>query len=335
MKTKKIKNLLSIMLAFVILFYASGCSNKSWCVKDENETLPVGVYICYMYSAYQTAQSKVEDTNKSVLKQTVEDKNGEDYIKDTALTNCKNILAVNSKLNELNISLTDEEIEEAKNSVSSTWSQMSKILEGYGISKDSFDIAIGITPVKYEKLFEALYSEGGTQEVTEEDFKNYFQNEYISYSYISKSLTDIDDEQKVSLEENFNNYAAKINDGSSNIIDISEEYKTSENLESSPLVSNVAKSDEIYLPDDVKDVLINLQTNNAQFVKTDSQYYLIYKDDISNSLSKLEDQNFKQQLLVTMKNDEFTSMLDETANSLNISINKSALRKYKPSMFVK
>lgn len=335
MKTKKIKNLLSIMLAFVILFSASGCSNKSWCVKDENETLPVGVYICYMYSAYQTAQSKVADTKKSVLKQTVEDKNGEDYIKDTALINCKNILAVNSKLNELNISLTDEEIEEAKNSVSSTWSQMSKILEGYGISKDSFDIAIGVAPVKYEKLFEALYSEGGTQEVTEEDFKNYFQNEYISYSYISKSITDLDDEQKTSLEENFNNYAAKINDGSSNINDISEEYKTSENLESSPLVNNVAKSDEIYLPDDVKDVLINLQTNNAQLVKTDSQYYLIYKDDISNSLSKLEDQNFKQQLLVTMKNDEFTSMLDETANSLNISINKSALRKYKPSMFVK
>ena len=66
---------LAAVLSLAIMASATACSgaDKSWAVKNDNLTVPIGAYIYNLYSAYQQASVQVEDSTKPILEQTVED----------------------------------------------------------------------------------------------------------------------------------------------------------------------------------------------------------------------------------------------------------------------
>ena len=83
---KVVKSGIALLLAVLLTLSASGCvsQNNSWSAKYDGETLPIGVYIYYLSSAIRDAQELVEDSETSVLKQQVEGKDAETWIREKA-----------------------------------------------------------------------------------------------------------------------------------------------------------------------------------------------------------------------------------------------------------
>lgn len=341
MKFKELKRVTAVVLALVMMLSASACSDKSWSVKNSDESLAVGVYIYYLYNAYYTASNQVTDSSKSVLDQTIENKNASDWIKDTALENCKNMLAVDSKMKELNLSLTDDEISKAKTTSSTNWASYGSTLEKLGVSQDSYYKATALLSAKYTKLFEAIYGKSGTKAVSDKDLETYFTENYVHFNYFTKSLTTTDadgkstamtDEQIQTVADQFNGYANLFNSGKT-AQEVADTYKADDALESAPLQENLSTLDSLGLPDELNSALQGLEVSKAVAVKSGTTYYLFCKQDVKQQVSKLADSDYRMNVLISMKSEEFFGIISDAVSAMNVSINDAVVKKYKPSMF--
>lgn len=333
---KIIKKLTVAFLSLALIFSTTACSDLTWSVKTDDNTLAIGVYIYYMSSAYSEAYYKVEDHSGDILSQTIEDKNASDWIKDTALDSCKKLLAVEKLLKDAGSSLTEDELATADSTTSAQWNQYGKTYESFGVSKESFNRAYSIYNQEYLKLFNSTYGPDGTKAVSDEELKNFFTENYINYSYISKDFVKDDseqmsDEEKSEVENKFNSYLDSLNNGST-MDKIAETYKADYSLDNNPLTSDVSKLDEnSTLPEEVSNALKEMESNTSKVIKTDSTCYLIHKGNINDNIDKLEKE--RDSILANMKSDEFSNMVKETSDSLNVNINQKAINKYQPSIF--
>ncbi len=159
---KIFKKIILILTSLILSLSITACSNMSWSVKTNDNTLAAGVYIYYMQTAYAEAYNKVENRYSDILSQTIEEKDASSWIKDTALNYCKKLLEVEKQFNESGLTLTEEEINNANSLTDSQWKQYRKTYEGFGISKDSFHRASSLFNQKYIKLFNHIYAPDGT-----------------------------------------------------------------------------------------------------------------------------------------------------------------------------
>ena len=74
----------------------------------------------------------------------------------------------------------------------------------------------------YLKVFNALYGEGGENEVPESELRQHIEDDYYDYEYFSAPLTktdddnksvDLTDEEKADLKETLEKYKTKIESG--------------------------------------------------------------------------------------------------------------------------
>lgn len=396
------KKFSALFLVLAMLSQLVGCSDKSWCLKDSSETLPVGVYIYNMYMAYQEAYYKVNEnyTNNLVgnstsstkfLEQTIDEQPVLNWIQDKAMKNTKMIVSIDENMKELGIDFTDEEEAAARQTGDANWQKLGANLQNYGISRNSFDIATGIMSAKYDKLFDAIYGANGTEAVPDNEISTYFSENFIDYSYIKKDvltgssyqivgseISELDDEEldyeldelledttlsettdstsssedssttsdsseseETTLSEDeenakkqFEEYENMIAQGST-MEDVDAKYQQDEELTESQLESATEDINSSELPQEVKDAYASIANNSAKTVKTDDAYYLIYKKDISKQLSKLDDEDFKRQVLKGIKDEEYSDKLESDIDGLDIEINQAAMKEYTPYMFEK
>ena len=342
----KLKKISALFIAIVISLSMTSCSLASWSFKTSDDTLSAGTYIMYMSRAYSTASTKVENSSTDVLKQTIDGQKASDYIKDEAKASCEKLLGLEKKFTELNLSLTDEETEQATQSTEQIWSYYGKSYEKLGISKDSFHRAYTLYNLKYEKVFDAIYGTDGTTPVSDEELKNYFCENFVSGSYITKSASVTDDtstdvsEETENIKNHFESYAQSINHSEKSFKDAVTQYMSDFSVETDPTVSKFVNPNSEYadssFPDEsILESLKNLEINKAESIQTDnSAFYLVYKENPEDKYSTLSDDE-KKTVLLDMKSDEFDNMLKETAESNNLKTNYIVIMKYQPSMFNK
>lgn len=170
------KKCLAAVLSLVMMVSATACSgtDKSWAVKSENLTVPIGAYIYNLYSAYQQAYYMVEDATQPVLEQTVEDQDAATWMKDFALRQTKSILVIDDMMRDMGLSLTEDELQQVSDQTDSFWGSISTAMTEYGVAKSSFNLAYADYYTKFTKVFDATYGPGGTEEVSDEDVKDYY-----------------------------------------------------------------------------------------------------------------------------------------------------------------
>ena len=197
------KKCLAAVLSLAIMASATACSgaDKSWAVKNDNLTVPIGAYIYNLYSAYQQASVQVEDSTKPILEQTVEDQDAATWIKENALRQTKSILVIDDKMKELNISLTEDELQQVSDQTDSYWGSISTAMTEYGVAKSSFNLAYADYYTKYTKVFDAIYGKGGTQEVSDADVKDYYVTNYMAFSYVLAPIIDMTTGTNLSEDE--------------------------------------------------------------------------------------------------------------------------------------
>ena len=308
---------------------------------------------------------KVEVTGSDTDAET---KTVEQYTYDSADEDTTRMIAIEELFLKYGLTLDDTEDEAARGYASQVWTTAKKTLEGYGISEESFTYCYADYNVKYGQVFEYHYGEKGDAYVDDDTLKSYFNDNYIGYAYFSASMADTDaegnsvaksDEEFAKTEDSFNSYAESINEGGKSYIDVAGEYAKDSELTYDPTYSGSVKKDDenTSLTAEVLDTLKNLDEGKASVVKTGedatTMYYLVYKPKYSEiedylstetntattkvgdiDINSLKSGYSRFTLINDMKGDDFKSFLKEYAGSLNIKKNETALKGYKPKMFV-
>ena len=226
---------------------------------------------------------------------------------------------------------------------------MSKELEPYGISYDSFRYCTSQYSVNYSALFAKLYGEGGSQEVSDSELEDYFIENYVDYSYIPVQLyeasTDeagesknvaLSDEKIADYTSELEGYVKDIDDGKS-YDDVVSEYTEKHELSQSPAVDNTEQLENVSAGDQIKDALKELGNNKAVTVKVgegdSGMLYLVYKRNSADSAKDyLESETNRAGVLNTMKKDDFEDYLKKIVEDLDYEKN-SAVDGYDPKMF--
>lgn len=348
-----IKKICTVALSLLMVFSISGCSDLSWIMKTQDTTLPIGVYIFYMSSAYSEAYNEVPSDYLDVLDQKVDDKYVPDYIKEKATDYCKKLIEVEKEFDERGLSLTEEELSQAEEATDAQWKKYGSIYEGFGVSKESFHRASTLYTLKSQKLYIDIYGEDGTKKTTDEDIKNYYLDNYTSYSYVAKPLyttetaesTDEDsdesqpqtrnltDDEIAQIEEEFNGYVSDMENGAS-IDSIDSKYKEKNNTDKG-INTYEENLEDARLQDEIKDALKEMPNNSARAIKITGAYYFVYKNDIANTLDKLSEDELKSTVRSEMNGKEFDDTLLSNANNLDIKVNQRAIKKYTPEIFRK
>lgn len=342
-----LKKAATLLLAAAMLLSAASCSgDQTWSVKTSEETLPIGVYIYNTYAAYQEAYSQTLDTSSSstsssldVLSKTIEETPATEWIENRALELCRLNLAVNQKFNEMGLSFTDEETESIQNDINTAWNQNKSFLESLGVAKESFASAYGWYSAKNSKLFEAIYGRDGTNALSDDEVEAYFTENYTHFGWFSKALTKTEDGQNTNMtdeeieevQKQFEEYAEQINNGGQSIEDVSSNYTTAEGLEKNPFSEYTEQVGNTSLNEELKNAINDLENGKAVAVKSGNYYYLIYKYNIQDSVSRLSEDNAYMNVVADMKGEEFTETIQSEAEALVIETNDGALQKYNPS----
>lgn len=277
---------------------------------------------------------------------------GRDYILNTAEQGCKTLLYTLEKFDELGLSLTSGEQDEVDNLATQGWSYSGSAYETLGVSKDSYSLAYAEFSAKYEAVFKALYGEGGEMEVTDDELKEYYTSNYVDYSYIpinlyktvestdddsdsSSSTTEaLSDDEISAIQDQMDEYSEQLSNGDKTFDEIDEAFMEWQSLDSSTATTSQELLDSSSAPQDIIDAVKELENNKATVITVGEGntaiMYLVYRGDISEHTSNLDDENTSYSVLTNMKRDEYNDYMDEQGSKLEVEVNEAALGRYTP-----
>ena len=208
---------LCVILALIVALSAASCSlSPQYSYKTDDVELPIGVYIYYLYNAYNEAQSLAQksdkydseegtyDGNKSFLQLEITDDDGktavaEEWIKDKAADYMNKAVAVYHEYNLLGATIDEAQESEYRKSYKDYWENgyeyygyaqpaLKETYEPYGIGFDSFFLVSVTINLMSDSVFDAEYAVGGPKGVSDEELHKYFEDNYTSYHYFSANL---------------------------------------------------------------------------------------------------------------------------------------------------
>lgn len=337
--------------------FGSYPNDYSWSYKDETSTLSIGSYIFYNYMAFFDASSRVENGTGDFLDQKLKDDDekewtAREYIKTTADESCKFHMYTNKLFKDLGLKLTPQQVTEYQTNADSMWTNVKPTMEQYGVSKESFVASYSESGVKLEAIFKAMYQEGGKKEVTLEELKKYYTDNYVNYSYLSMPLyTSTNDEEgnpvstKMSADEikavknNFQKYKDAINSGTSYEDEV-KVYMADYKVESDPTMTSTNILEQSALPEDIQKALKGMKDKEATYIVVGEDgeapmCYLVYRGDIQTEAKNLEtNEDIKYATLSNMKSEEFQKDMKEAAKKYKCEVNTAAIEKYPCEMFI-
>ena len=363
--------LLAVMMVFTCVF-ASGCSlNPEWSYKSGDFELPIGVYIYSLDVAFQQGHALAKElddydaTNDKWLDLEITDEDGNtavarQWIKDKAQEMCLKYIAIEQAIKAEGATVDSASLKAADEQSKEYWEvgqyaaygyimPMSKELEPFGISYDSFRYCTSQYSVNYGTLFQALYAKGGSQEVSDSDLKDYFNDNYVDYSYFQVNLYEAttdeagestnvalskDEIKKITSE--LEGYAKSINSDKS-YDDAVDKYMKANDLKESPSIDSTEILENSSVGDELKKAIEKLDNNKATTVKVgegDSAImYLVYKKNVKDYADDyLESESNRSSVLSNMKTDDFDKYLEELVEKLDYE-KSGAVDKYDPKMF--
>lgn len=342
-----LKKALAALLCAALCLSLSGCydANKTWAAKRGQETLPIGSYIYYLNSAYSEAMSKIP-SDTEVLKGTVDGQNSETWIREQAEDRLRAYFYVNRKFDELALEFTADELETLDGNTELYWSYYKSTFEDMGIAKDSFHRAFTEYNAKLRLVLLSMYDTGGELELSNEELENYFAENYFYYSYFSASLSttddegnnvDLTDEEKAALKTKLEGYVKSINSGDMTVQEAADAYAEDElgGADNSTYGEPFSAS-KTNLTDAMREALEGAKDNEAVFVELSSSYLVVYRLPVLVGFSaKLESDSGKDDLLIEMKDEEFSDYVVEQGKKIeDLTINTAALNSIKTSTVV-
>lgn len=378
----KIGSLFMAVLMALTALFAVGCTPISlkaqWAYRAGDNELPIGVYIYSLNSAYAKAQTYAKDQIKDYddktdkwLDEKIKDDDGKEqvareWIKEQAELMCLSYLVVDEQIVKENADVTDDMIATADEQAKQYWNagpaeyvQMGYYMpykdqfEQYGVSLESFAYCSTEYSTKHSALFEAIYGEGGSQEVSISELTQYVNENYSDYSYMfvnlfestadetseegSKNVALADADVK-KLKKELDGYAKKLNDGA-DFDDVMKAYMKANDIEEDPSTSAIEDLEKnSSLGDELKEAIKKIDGKGAATVQVgegdSAVYYLVYKRDIKDASGDyLADEENRASVLSAAKSEDFADYIEDLTKKLDFEANTAQLDRYDPKMF--
>lgn len=203
---KGLKRTLTTALCGAMILSAASCGSETkTALTIDGEEISAGIYIYYQMSALGEAESLLSEEQPDldmtaedfdITAYSVEGVSVDEWVKNDAIEHCRKYVAINKKFDELGLSLTSDENSEINEYVNGLWTEenvyaqyiygvdiIGEYYEQYGIGQQSFKNIYALS-YKQDKLFEALYGEGGSLEVSADELKTAVVDEYALVKYI-------------------------------------------------------------------------------------------------------------------------------------------------------
>lgn len=354
-----IKVLATAIIASIMMCTVS-CADTTWAVKTGEYTVPAGVYLGYLTDAYYTASYSVTDQNKDLFDQKIGDKKAADYIKDTAMDSVEKFLTVEKLFDEYKLSFTKDETKVFEATLENYWASLSALYEENGCGKESYR-KILLNNEKTNKIFEYYYSKDGKEPVSEKDRKEFFTKNYAKIQYIDvkysahfKGVTTESTataEQKDELKKFAEGYITRLNKGEkiedlikaeAKFVDgeVKEEEKEEEHTHEEGEEHNheeeETKNEPTFVtkdtsdkPDEINAAFFKAKFNTPTLIKNGtSGYYVFVRYKMDENGKDYTDR--ASSVLSNMKSEDFEKVMDKAIEKISFSVNKSAIRRFKP-----
>lgn len=344
------KRAAALLLALVLTFSFTGCysEEKTWAAKLGDTTLPIGGYIYFLSSAYADAAELVDSETK-VMKAEIEGQPAKDWILDRAMDYVNRFFWIDSEMARLGLEMTEADYEEAAYLTSAYWSMVDgdKLSSEYGVSRESFDYVYSQYNVKYLRVFEALYGEGGELEVPLSEIEEHYNSTYYNYEYFTVPMAKPDEEGKpvemteeeaADLAEELEAVRTDIEKGTTTVEDAAKKYAEMYELENSSYVTEINNAYGMtmtYVPAEFAEKLSEMVTDDVTVFEADQYMVVLKKLPIEGTVEeKLSDRAERIDLLIELKSNEYLELIDAGAAELTgVTMNEKAIKSYQPKMF--
>ena len=195
----KWKKLAATVVAAAAAVSCVGCGNQAlaYPLTIDGVKIKAGIYIYYSYQAYTEATSTIQKqnsdldtTDEEVVKaQTIDGKDAETWIKDRTMEYCKEFVAIQKDFDAKGLELSTEQTNQVKNYISSAWDSSGETFEKNGIAESSVQ-DIFLSTYKEQELFQHYYGADGEKGVTEDELKEYYEDNDARVRYITFDLKD-------------------------------------------------------------------------------------------------------------------------------------------------
>ncbi|MCD7888608.1 MAG: hypothetical protein LUG23_01550 [Oscillospiraceae bacterium] len=369
---KLLRKALVFLTIFAVVFSLAGCGDTSWIVKVDDVTVNAGMYIYYQGAGYTAGVYELSEEDStyyyyylfgySLLDETIDGQSMSDYMSDYAVDMCKQYVVVQKLFEELGLELSETELANIETSVANTWESYSETYEAAGISEDTVRKVAEATMME-EDVFNAYYEVGGLNGTTEDDIKDYLEDNYARIKYItfefSESADDaIDEDYKAEMLEIANSYLERAEAGESmddliaeyaEILAAAEAEESEEEEDSEDADEDTAEeTEEVEVEDEEVDEYVNeyiisiegtspsekfvnyvftvCNVGEYTVIQDDTCFYLVERLDILER-DDLYEAN-RDSYLEALFDDDYTTLINEKLATYEVEVNENSIKRY-------
>lgn len=372
------KKTVAAILGGTLALTVCGCGNSpSSALTIDGENVRAGIYIYYQMSALDDAITVLEEEQPDldmyaedfVLEdQTVEGINIEEWVENKTVDYCRQYVAINKLFDEYGLSLSDEDTAQIKSTVNSVWTEeniyaqyiygvdvMGEYYESLGIGQESYkDVATA--NYKRSDIFEYLYKEGGSLEVSADELTAKVVSDYalvlsleidaevgtpesylemlnggMSFAEVHQTYNKDDalkgiEEDMAEAEANGTEYTGTLPEDLEVALADEADLKTIVAHDSTTPSESYVTEVFAMTAGEAKIITVSETTTADDGTETTTfSYYLVKRLDISADEEVLDE--YKDTALHELKDDEFDTTIETTGAAYSV-IKDSSIKKY-------
>lgn len=331
---KFIKKAAAAVVAASLTFSLCSCNDLSWAAKiGDEKTVPIGMYIYSMAETYRSAVTNSQLSSYSELsEQTIEvsgsDMSAIEYLDSEGKKAIKSYVGLYQMAKDMDIKLSDEEIESAVSSAEDVYETDKEVFEKIGVAQSSIEEYYKDSALR-TLVFQAKYGEDGTEEVSDKELKTFFKENYASINFIQQYFynddgTAMSEDEKEALIKKYKDIKSKAEKGKIKFTDTCKEYANNATSYKGGYTDSISRFDT---EDENGKEVLSLKTGKFTLLITDSAIALIQKATLDKDGSKFK--QYKSTLLLEYKYTDFVNELVDLGESMeNVKYNDSAFEKF-------
>lgn len=303
---KNLKRIFAFLICATMMFSLAACS-------PANKT---AVNISGAEIDYETFLYFLDTVKSSPEKYGLDKKADSSEITQAAVDLCKEYVAVNTWLNDADITLSSSEKSAASENLNNVWRVFSHYYEELGISKQTL-MKIMTSQANRDRLFYYVFDEGGEYAVPEEEVEAFYNENYTYFRAVSVYLSKTDkdgntvamtDEEKEAVKTELDSLAEKIKNGQS-MSEIVEQYSIQHPDSTVSAELQFIKKDANSYPEGFFEKVKALESGDYAVLMFDDYAFLVAREKADSDDAKQYYERYRGDCLKSMHGKDFDLLL--------------------------
>lgn len=332
------KKITAGLLSAATLVSFAGCSGSdtSWTYKLGDYTVTSGMYVGLSLTAYQEAQAlEGFDASKTPFDQQLEGEDGLKWVTDEAESLARNYLAIEQKFDEMGLTV-DEESQKAIDANAEAYYNYLDQIYGYadkGFGLESYK-KLQLNQYKSSSIFNKTYGKGGSEEVSDEELKDFFYSDYAKVFYIPVKTTETAEDgtqsnrDQADIDADIEMLTQRLEAGDDFQAILDDYFAGEETIPTASQYYAIVKKGDSQTPQAILDFAFDSEIGEVGTSIDSTASFILKKMDITESEEDFT--NNRDNILSALKSEEFNARIDEWGNAIEPEKNEKALSKHSP-----